>query len=167
MSVNPLHNTGRSKYVDDQTATNSIRDFAASGGSGGTHGLGSGGAGSSNISGQEYYDSFGKHFNEQIEAYVASGEFPAEINKWPAMADYLANKADPNYVPQWIKDLFDTPQGGSVPSGAIALPTSGPPLPKQALTPGPDIPLPLTPQGQPLPPVAFGPRWGVHRVTVL
>jgi len=77
MSVNPLHNTGRSKYVTDKEATNALRGFAASGGYGGAHGLGSRGAGRSNISGQEYYNAFGKPFAEQVEAYVASGEFPA------------------------------------------------------------------------------------------
>jgi hypothetical protein len=79
MSVNPLHNTGRSKYVTDETATDVLRSFAASRGNGSPARLGTGGAGRSNISGQEYYNSFGKHFNEQVEAYVASGEFPAEV----------------------------------------------------------------------------------------
>jgi hypothetical protein len=79
MSVNPLHNTGRSKYVTDDIGTEALRSFAASGSPGGTAGLGNRGAGRSNISGQEYYNAFGKPFAEQVEAYVASGEFPAEV----------------------------------------------------------------------------------------
>tara|TARA_B100001123_G_scaffold350114_1_gene400389 strand:- start:7853 stop:8140 length:288 start_codon:yes stop_codon:yes gene_type:complete len=88
--------SGRSKYVDEETATDALRSFAAGGGDGGTPGGRGAGAGRSNISGQEYYNAFGKHFNEQVETYVSRGEFPSEINSWPAMADYLANKADPN-----------------------------------------------------------------------
>ena len=112
---------GRSLYVDESRAEAARRLLGSVARGGGAVGNTAGRGGSSSVSGQDFYNSI-RPVAETLEAYVADGRLPSAVNDWPAMQEFLGNR---DAVPQWIQDLFDTPQGGST-SGAIGLPQPGP-----------------------------------------